>query len=66
MQAADIVVNVIDNVAVFEPQNRKAADCLSAFCKTTVENIRDQVVIDSHMKHEMIARLRTAGLVVWS
>ena len=65
MRAADVVVNVIDNVAVFEPQNRKAADCLSLLGKTTLENIRDQLVIDSDKKQEVIAHLRTAGFVVW-
>lgn len=65
MRAADVVVNVVDDLAVFEPQNREAADCLALLCGISVENVRDKVFVGSDLKQNVVFRLRTAGFVVW-
>jgi hypothetical protein len=64
MKSPDVIVTVSDQITIFEPQTRLAAEWLKTRCQTELENARDQIRVDSRKRREIIAGLQAAGFTV--
>jgi phosphoserine phosphatase len=64
MNSPDIIVTVSDRITIFEPQTRRAVEWLQERCRTELDNVHDQIRIDSRKRSEMINALKAAGFTV--
>jgi hypothetical protein len=64
MRSPDVIATSFQNTALFEPQTHTAASWLSARCDATLENIHDQVCVDSRQEDQIIRELKAAGFQV--
>jgi len=64
MKSPDVIATSFQNSALLEPQTHTADAWLSARCDASLENMHDQVRVDSGQEANIIRELRAAGFQV--
>jgi hypothetical protein len=65
MKSPDVIATSFEGSALFEPQTHSAASWLSARCDATLDNLHDQLLVDSWQEHQIIRELKAAGFQVF-
>ena len=64
MRTPDVITTGFRDVTLFEPQNNAAAIWLSCRCQTELENVYDQVRVETGDETQIIRELKAAGFEV--
>lgn len=66
MRGPDVIATRFEDIALFEAQTSAAANWLSSRCDARLDNVHDQLCVNSNNQNQIIQELKAAGFWVMS